>query len=164
MATSSQAFTITKVDHTGITVTSLTDALAFWVGVIGFKHLYTTVYPNDRFIENVVGVPGAALTVAMVEGPGHCIELLEYSAPDGRQILRPRSCDVGSVHIAFLVDDLDRLLDRIREAGWSTAGTPQTVEAGERRGLRLTYVRDHDGVTLEFLQPRQIASSDFGSA
>lgn len=164
MATSSQAFNIKKVDHTGITVTSIRDALEFWVGIIGFKHLYTTVYPNDRFIENVVGVPGACLTVAMIEGPGHCIELLEYSAPEGRQILRPRSCDVGSVHIAFIVDDLDRLLDRIRAAGWNTVGVPQTVQEGDRRGLKLTYVRDHDGVTLEFLQPSETARNSIGSA
>ncbi|WP_456683390.1 hypothetical protein [Bradyrhizobium sp. S3.14.4] len=31
-------------------------------------------------------------------------------------------------------------------------GEVQTVEAGERKGLRLIYVRGPDGVTLEFLQ------------
>jgi anion-transporting ArsA/GET3 family ATPase len=31
-------------------------------------------------------------------------------------------------------------------------GEVQTVESGERKGLRLIYVRGPDGVTLEFLQ------------
>lgn len=157
MATSSTSFTIRKVDHTGITVASLRDALEFWVGVLDFKHLYTRHFPNDPFIENVVGVPGAAITLAMVEGPGHSIELLEYSAPGHRNILKPRSCDVGSVHVAFLVDDLDALLDRMKESGWNPVGMPQTVAEGERAGLRLIYVRGPDGVTLELLQPRASA-------
>ena len=153
MKTLSTSFTITKVEHTGITVTSLHDALEFWVGVLGFTHLYTMRFPNDPFNENVVGVSGAALPLATVEGPGHSIELLEYSAPDHRKSLKPRSCDVGSVHVAFLVDHLDALLDRITQAGWHPVGTPQTVAEGDRAGLRLAYVRGPDGVTLEFLQP-----------
>ena len=89
MATSPSSFEIERVDHTGITVTSLHDALEFWVDVLGFKHLYTRRFPNDPFIENVVGVPGAALTLAMVEAAGHSIELLEYHAPDNRAVMRP---------------------------------------------------------------------------
>lgn len=153
MGTTSTAFTIRSVDHTGITVRSLREALTFWVGVLGFKHLYTTYFPNDPFIENVVGVPGAAITVAMIEGPGHSIELLEYASPPDRNIMKPRSCDVGSVHVAFQVDNLDAIIERVRRSGWSPAGTPQTVMEGDRSGLRLAYVRGPDGVTLEFLQP-----------
>jgi catechol 2,3-dioxygenase-like lactoylglutathione lyase family enzyme len=152
MASSPGSFEIEKVDHTGITVTSLHDALEFWVDVLGFKHLYTRRFPNDPFIENVVGVPGAALTLAMVEAAGHSIELLEYHAPDNRTVMRPRSCDCGSVHVGLRVDDLDALLERIAESGWHPIGIPQTVEEGERAGLRLAYVRGPDGVTLEFLQ------------
>ena len=44
-------------------------------------------------------------------------------------------------------------LDRIKQSGWNPVGTPQTVEEGDRAGLRLAYVRGPDGVTLEFLQP-----------
>jgi catechol 2,3-dioxygenase-like lactoylglutathione lyase family enzyme len=158
MATSDSSFKIKKVEHTGITVTSLREALDFWVGVLGFKHLYTTKFPNDPFIENVVGVSGAAVTLAVVQGPGHSIELLEYAAPDNRHVLKPRSCDVGSVHVAFEVDNLDALLDRVKQSGWNPVGTPQTVEEGERAGLRLAYVRGPDGVTLEFLQPHRSSS------
>lgn len=34
-------FRIKSVDHTGFTVSSLDDSLEFWVGVLGFRHLYT---------------------------------------------------------------------------------------------------------------------------
>ncbi len=59
---------ISKVDHTGITVPSLKSALEFWVDVLGFQHLYTWQFETTPFIENVVGVAGAEISVAMVEG------------------------------------------------------------------------------------------------
>jgi catechol 2,3-dioxygenase-like lactoylglutathione lyase family enzyme len=146
---------ISKVDHTGITVSSLRDALDFWVGVLGFQHLYTCMFENTPFIEKVVGVDGAAMALAMVEGYGHRVELLEYQAPADRKIIRPRSCDVGSVHIALYVDDMDLALARVAKTGWMPVAEPQTVQGGERNGMRLIYVRGPDGVTIEFMQERK---------
>ncbi len=85
-------------------------------------------------------------------GPGHMTELLEYTSPDGRQTCTPRSCDVGSVHVAFYVANIDALLARIASVGWLPVGDVQTAEAGERAGLRLAYVPGPDGVMIEFLQ------------
>jgi len=144
--------TISKCDHTGITVSSLKDALDFWVNVLGFQHLYTWRFENSPFIENLVGVKGAAMSLAMVEGYGHRVELLEYQAPEDRKFFRPQSCDVGSVHIGLYVDDLDVALARVGEAGWMPVAEPQTVQGGERDGMRLIYVRGPDGVTIELMQ------------
>jgi catechol 2,3-dioxygenase-like lactoylglutathione lyase family enzyme len=141
------AFRIAQVDHTGITVSSLERSLDFWVRVLGFEHLYTWTFENSVFIEQLVGVPGAAMRLAMVAGPGHNIELLEYSAPGDRTAYRPRSCDIG-----FQVTDMDALLERIAIENWHAVGEVQTVVDGDRKGLRLAYVRDPDGITLEFLQ------------
>ena len=99
------AFRIKSIDHTGFTVSSLDNSLKFWVDVLGFKHLYTWTFDRGPFIEQLVGVPGAGMRLAMVEGPGHMIELLEYTSPDDRQIFKPRSSDVGSVHLAFYVEN-----------------------------------------------------------
>jgi catechol 2,3-dioxygenase-like lactoylglutathione lyase family enzyme len=146
------AVAISRVDHTGITVSSLRDALDFWVGVLGFRHLYTWKFENSSFIENLVGVKDAELSIAMVAGYGHQVELLEYQAPADRKIIKPRSCDIGSVHIGLYVDDMSAALARVAVAGWRPVGEPQTVHGGERDGMRLTYVRGPDGVTIEFIQ------------
>ena len=69
-----------------------------------------------------------------------------------RHVARLRSSDVGSVHLAFYVENIDALLARIANFGWLPVGNVQTVESGERKGLRLIYVRGPDGVTIEFLQ------------
>jgi catechol 2,3-dioxygenase-like lactoylglutathione lyase family enzyme len=151
-AASRDAFRIKSVDHTGFTVSSLEDSLEFWVNVMGFRHLYTWTFETGTFIEELAGVPGAAMRLAMVEGPGHMIELLEYTSPPDRQTYKPRSSDVGSVHLAFYVENIDALLARTASFGWVPVGNVQTVESGERKGLRLIYVRGPDGITIEFLQ------------
>lgn len=143
---------ISSIDHTGITVSSLEEALDFWLNALGFQHLYTWTFENTPFIEKLVGVPGTALSVAMVEGYGHRIELLEYQAPADRRVLKPRSCDVGSVHVGLYIEDMDAAVARVAEAGWIPVAEPQTVEDGERKGMRLIYLRGPDGVTIEFMQ------------
>src|SRR5215475_13230080 len=72
-AAGAERFWVNRIDHTGFTVSSLEDSLAFWVDALGFKHLYTWTFETAPFIEEMVGVPGAALRLAMVEGPGHRI-------------------------------------------------------------------------------------------
>ncbi|MGY0572491.1 VOC family protein [Bradyrhizobium sp. RDM12] len=146
------SFRIESADHTGITVSSLDDALSFWSDVMGFEHLYTWDFERSVFLEELLGVKAAAVRIAMVRAPGHLIELLEYTSPNDREIMKPRSCDVGSVHVAFRVENLDALLLRIAAMGWCALGKVQRVESGERTGLRLVYVRGPDGVTLEFLE------------
>ena len=143
---------ISRVDHAGITVSSLEESLDFWVNVLGFRLLYTWSFENTPFIEKLVGVPGTAMSLAMLEGYGHRIELLEYRAPADRKVIKPRSCDVGPAHIGLYTEDMDAALARVAEAGWMPAAEPQTVEDDGRKGTRLIYVRGPDGVTIEFVQ------------
>ena len=98
-------------------------------------------------------MPGAEISIAVLKGYGHRIELLEYLAPLDRKHVVPRPCDVGSVHVALTVDDLDGVLAVIAASGWKAAGKPQTLQAGPNAGKRVVYVRDPDGTTIEFMQP-----------
>ena len=138
-------------EHTGLTVSSLDSALEFWRGVMGFELLARRVIGTGPYVENIVGVPGADLHIAILKAPdGHKIELLEYLAPADRQILKPRSVDVGSAHLAFTVSDLDEMLGRVEAAGWQRLGVPQSIPDGPREGYRVAYVRGPEGHTIEF--------------
>ncbi|MFA6032108.1 MAG: VOC family protein [Myxococcota bacterium] len=144
--------------HTGITVASLPKATAFWTDVLGFELVSEGSLPPGDFIDNLVGVTGAALRYAVVAAPGHRIELLEYHSPADRTVAKPRSCDVGSVHIAFSVDGLDAVLARAGEHGWHAVGDVQTVKSGPKTGTRAIYVRSEDGVTIELQEPPTLSN------
>jgi catechol 2,3-dioxygenase-like lactoylglutathione lyase family enzyme len=147
----SAPFRIIAADHTGITVTNLERSLAFWQGVLGFELSHRPHHTGDLASE-ITGVAGAEISIAVLKGHGHKIELLEYHAPPDRKRVDLRPCDVGSVHIAFTVDNIDAVLSVIAASGWRAAGKPQTLKSGPNAGKRVVYVRDPDGTTIEFMQ------------
>lgn len=149
-------FRILAADHTGITVTDIEKSLAFWRDVLGFE-LSHRAHHTGALASEVTGVPGAEILIAVLKGYGHKIELLQYLAPADRQPMQPRPCDVGSVHVAFTVDNLEAVLNAIAASGWKPPGKPQTLSSGPNSGKRVVYVRDPDGTTIEFMQPAQVA-------
>src|SRR5438045_4856453 len=123
-------FKVIAADHTGITVSNLERSLEFWQNVLGFEFSHRAHQTSEMAAE-ITGVPGAEIKLAVVKAPGgHKIELLQYLAPPDRKQAALRPCDVGSVHIALTVDNLDELLSRIAAWGWKAAGRPQTLTLG----------------------------------
>jgi catechol 2,3-dioxygenase-like lactoylglutathione lyase family enzyme len=149
---SSIPFRILTADHTGITVSNLERSLAFWRDVLGFQLSHSAHHTGD-LASQVTGVSGAEISIAVLKGYGHKIELLEYLAPRDRKRIDVRPCDVGSMHVAFTVENLDAVLNAISASGWRAAGKPQTLRSGPNAGKRVIYVRDPDGTTIEFMQP-----------
>jgi catechol 2,3-dioxygenase-like lactoylglutathione lyase family enzyme len=134
-------------------VSNLEQSLAFWRDVLGFE-LSHRPHQTGNLASEITGVPGAEISIAVLKGYGHKIELLEYKAPpDRKQHVNLRPCDVGFVHVALVVDNLEPVLQKITESGWKAAGKPQTLKAGPNTGKRVVYVRDPDGTTIEFMQP-----------
>ena len=152
-------FCIVVADHTGITVSNLERSLAFWRDVLGFE-LSHTAHQKDELAQEITGVKGAEINLAVLKAPsGHKIELLEYLAPlGGKRNAHLRPCDVGSVHVALIVEELETILSAINASGWKAAGKPQTLRSGPNAGKRVVYVRDPDGTTIEFMQPHHQSS------
>jgi catechol 2,3-dioxygenase-like lactoylglutathione lyase family enzyme len=159
---SETVFRIIVADHTGITVSNLERSLAFWRDVLGFEFSHTA-HQKGELAQEITGVEGAEIKLAVLRAPGgHKIELLEYLAPADRKRADIRPCDVGSVHVALLVHDLDAMLERIAPSKWKAAGKPQMLQSGPNAGKRVVYVRDPDGTTIEFMElPRRTSSADF---
>ena|SRR6266571_1356188 len=154
---SASSFRIIAADHTGITVSNLERSLSFWQNVLGFE-LSHRAHQMSEMASEITGVAGAEIKLAVVKAPGgHKIELLEYLAPPDRKHVDLRPCDVGSVHVALTVDNLDAVLEKIVASGWRAAGKPQTLKTGPNAGKRVVYVRDPDGTTIEFMEmPKKV--------
>ena len=92
MTEAERKFSITKADHTGFTVSSLSEALAYWNGVPGFE-IVTEFNLGGELLENVTGVAGAEVSIAAVafkvwqvdmSVPGHTCTIAPFE-----QILKP---------------------------------------------------------------------------
>jgi glyoxylase I family protein len=153
-----KSFRIIAADHTGITVSNLERSLVFWRDVLGLEFSHRAHQTGEMAAE-ITGVAGAEIKLAVVKAPdGHKIELLEYFAPsDRKKDVDLRPCDVGHVHVALMVENLDAILEKIATSNWKAAGKPQTLTAGPNAGKRVIYVRDPDGTTIEFMQvPKKV--------
>ena len=148
-----QSFQILGADHTGITVSNLERSLAFWRDILGFE-LSHTAHQTGEMAKAITGVAGAEIKLVVLKAPGgHKIELLQYVAPPGRtKHIDLRPCDVGHVHVALTVYNLEMVLEKIAASGWKAAGKPQTLERGPNAGKRVVYVRDPDSTTIELMQ------------
>lgn len=145
-------FKVLSTNHTSFTVSDLDRSVAFFRDVLGFK--VTSKAPRAvAFAEKVTGVPGAELMVAYVQGPGHRLELIQYLAPEDRGAVRSRPCDTGFAHVAYDVDDIEAAIAAAAAHDVKPIHPPAVVDAGPNKGGRVAYLRDPDGVTIEFIQP-----------
>lgn len=139
---------IEGLHHSTIGVGDLDRSLAFYRDLLGLKEIRVWE-ESDAQLNRIVGLQDAHLRIAHLDTGGGVVELIEYTRPRGRAISPEfRQCDMGPTHIAFLVDDIDALYQKLGEAGVKFNCPPQ-----ERpNGWKATYFFDPDGTTLELLQ------------
>jgi len=142
---------ITGVNHTSFTVSDLDKSLAFYSDLLGMPILSVGERPVE-FAEKVVAIPKAHLKIAYLDAWGHKLELIQYlSHPGGRATTR--TCDVGSAHLCFNVEDVYAKVRELTAKGVRFKGIPQVIPAGTNKGGLTVYLEDPDGIPLEFIQP-----------
>jgi lactoylglutathione lyase len=137
----------------------------WYCDVLGLKEVHRQLGDND-YTRTLVGIPGASLRVAQLTFPGrdekwpssHVIELIEYVRGQGGHV-RPEPNDIGAVHVAFVVDDIDEICSRVTTSGAALRNDPVGVSEGINKGSRACYLHDPDGHTLELMQygPARVA-------
>ena len=144
-------FNVLATNHTSFTVSNLDRTVAFFRDVLGFD--VTSKAPrNSSLIERITGVEGANVMIAYVRGSGHSLELIEYGGPDDRSSVYPRPCDVGFAHVAYDVDDIDAAIGASSVHDVKPIGPVTVIDQGPNQGSRVAYLRDPDGITIEFIE------------
>ena len=144
-------FRVLATNHTSFTVSDLDRILAFFHEALGFE--VTSKAPRDpSAIASITGVDGGDVVIAYVRGPGHSLELIEYVGPPERGHVEPRPCDVGFAHVAYDVDNIDAAIDASAPYGFKPIGEPTVIDKGPNVGNRVAYLRDLDGITVEFIE------------
>jgi catechol 2,3-dioxygenase-like lactoylglutathione lyase family enzyme len=145
------SFRVLGTNHTSFTVSNLDRSVAFLRECLGFELLSKA--PRDpALVSRITGVEGADMMIAFLKAPGHTLELIEYRAPATKGKVSARPCDTGFSHVAFNVDDAVAAVAAVERYGVKPIAPPVTIDQGPNKGRRVVYVRDWDGVTIEFIE------------
>ena len=143
---------ITKAHHTGFTVASLDKSLAFYRDLLGFEVVFQW-NPQAPYIGELLGYPDVDLHAVILRLPNSDVflELLEYRGIP-KKTVEMANGNIGNAHIAFTVDELDPLYERLTASGVRTVSPPVTPTIGPNRGGRAVYAIDPDGFRIELIQ------------
>jgi lactoylglutathione lyase len=143
---------IIKAHHTGLTVKSLDRSIAFYRDLLGFEVVFAW-NPKAPYIGELVGYPEVDLHGAVLRIPNSDVflELLEYRGVE-QVAVDMANGNVGNAHIAFNVDELDLLYERLKSRGVESVSVPVTPTIGPNRGGRAVYMIDPDGFRIELIE------------
>lgn len=142
---------IKGIQHFSFTVSNLEDAIHFFRDLLGLEVTPIREVGGER-AEKILQMPGAAVRICNVVTPGNGnIELVEYVVPRGEKI-DLRTCNVGVAHLAFEVDDIQKMYDDLTAKGVEFNYPPFRGDAGVLRGWAVCYLKGPDGITLELME------------
>jgi catechol 2,3-dioxygenase-like lactoylglutathione lyase family enzyme len=140
---------IRRFDHVGITVADLEVASAFFVA-LGFE-VEGRTFLEGEFLDTVVGIPNSRTEMVMLrppdEGPG--LELARFIRPSHEPgSPRPMANELGLRSVAFEVDDLAAIIERLAKDGYGLVGG-----IGEYEGVwRMASVRGPEGIIVSLAE------------
>jgi catechol 2,3-dioxygenase-like lactoylglutathione lyase family enzyme len=144
------------MDHVGITVPDINQAIEWYEDVLGAAAPLTFgPFPAGPFVASVVDVAQTAsidqITMLRI-GHSANIELFQYTAPDGQRHDVPKNSDWTGHHVAFYVTDIAPAIEYMVEKGVRRmpAG-PFTLTQGPAAGQTIQYVQTPWGSYVEFI-------------
>jgi len=135
--------------HVGIGVKNLEKSAKFYTEVMGMDEEYRTHNEGEK-ISRIVGVKDVDMDVCVVKKNNVRIELLDYKN-DGfkKQNKHIGQAEPGLIHLAFLVDDVDKEYERITSLGFEFNAPPMVAR---ENGPKITYFKGPDNVVIEIFE------------
>jgi methylmalonyl-CoA/ethylmalonyl-CoA epimerase len=130
---------VEKVDHIGIAVSNLDDAIKLYKDVLGLE-----LHGIEEVEEQKVKV--AFLPVGDTE-----IELLESTSPEGPIARYIEAKGQGIQHIAFQVDDIEAALEEMRVKGMRLIDEKPRYGAGGAK-IAFLHPKSTNGVLIELCE------------
>jgi catechol 2,3-dioxygenase-like lactoylglutathione lyase family enzyme len=139
-----------RFDHVGITVADLDAVTAFFVD-LGLEVEGTPMAVEGEFLDTVIGIPDSRTEIVMLRPPdgGTRLELSCFVRPD-HQPGSPAAManELGLRNIAFEVDDLQAIVDRLTAGGYGLVGGIGQFEDV----WRMAYVRGPEGIIVSLAE------------
>lgn len=143
------------IEHIGLTVPNIDEAITFFVEVIGCEPFYDLgpFQSDDNWMEEHLNVHPRTVMKHLKFlrcANGSNLELFEFSAPNQR-IEPPKNSDVGGHHLAFYVDDIELALEYLRSNNIQILGEPTVRDSGPSGGQTWVYFLSPWGLQLELV-------------
>jgi catechol 2,3-dioxygenase-like lactoylglutathione lyase family enzyme len=140
---------VRRFDHVGITVADLDTVTAFFVG-LGFE-VEARTFVEGEFLDTVIGIPGSRTEIVMLRPPDGTtrLELSSFVRP-AYQPGSPAAMatELGLRNVAFEVEDLQAVVDRLAAEGYGLVGDIGQYE----HAWRMAYVRGPEGVIVSLAE------------
>lgn len=135
--------------HVGLVVSDLESSLNFWIDVMGFEIL-RRMEEKGAHIDAMLGLDNVEVTTVKLSGPDQFVlELLFFKSHPDQINWGGRPFSTGLTHVAFTVDNIEAVCDRLSEFGASAFATPQTSPDGL---VKAVYVAGPEGVLIELVE------------
>ena len=140
---------IKDVRHTGIVVRNLEKSVEFY-RALGFVEDNRDT-EKGVFIDTVVGLQNTKLEWVKLKAPdGYLLELLQYhSHLEQKEIVKQKSNQLGCSHLAFSVDDIDVVCEKIEKLGGSMVNLPVITD---NKKVKVVYCHDNEGNLMEIVE------------
>lgn len=140
---------IRRFDHIGITVADLDTVSAFFVE-LGFE-IEGRTFLEGEFLDTVIGMPGSRTEMVMLRPPdgGAGLELARFIRP-GNEPGSPTAManELGLRSVAFEVDDVQALVQRLADDGYGLVGGIGEYE----NSWRMASVRGPEGIIVSLAE------------
>jgi catechol 2,3-dioxygenase-like lactoylglutathione lyase family enzyme len=151
-----------RIHHVAIFVTGINKSLTLYRDLLGFEVFVDTEIPDGTYfeqgtIDDIFKTTGSRSRMVMLRS--HDGTLLELQQPSVPAIQRTpdahlRSGYTGISELAFVIEDIDKWFDRIRDARYET----QTEYVWDYSIGRSLLFYDPDGNMLQFIEEREAAA------
>jgi len=140
---------IKVVRHTGIVVRDIEKSTDFYCA-LGFVKDNQAI-EEGNFIDTIVGLQNTKLEWVKLKAPdGYLLELLQYhSHPESTEITQQKSNKLGCSHMAFSVDNIDRICEKIEQLGGFVINPPALTND---KKIKVAYCHDLEGVLMEIVE------------
>ena len=136
----------TFTGHTSIAVSDMDKALEFYCGLLGLKMSKDF---GTMSAESLTRDPQSKMRFCLLEAEDslQCVELFQFMGIEQRRVGdKAKHEDFWSSHVAFLLDDIDEVYEKMVAAGVEV-DVPLTGSAG----YKFAYLFDPDGYMVELI-------------